>query len=137
MKQLEYMYGRFVGAVSEGRKMEKTEVDAVGRGHVWTGDMAKPIKLVDRFGGLGDAIDEAKHRMGLDVAEKVQLVELPEVKGGLFALLGRALGGAQADAQLGVMDLPAVRSLLNTLPTSVLTDPAVPQARLPFDLEWW
>ena len=137
MKQLEYSYGRFVGAVSEGRKMEKTEVDAVGRGHVWTGDMAKPIRLVDRLGGLGDAIDEAKSRMGLPVTEKVQLVELPEVSGGLFALLGKVLGGSQAAATPGLMDLPIVRSLLDTLPVSVLTDPTAAQARMPFDLEWW
>ena len=43
-----YMYGRFVGAVAEGRKMTKDEVDAVGRGHVCTGEQAKPIELVDR-----------------------------------------------------------------------------------------
>jgi protease-4 len=137
MKQLEYMYGRFVGAVAEGRKMEKTEVDTVGRGHVWTGDMAKPIKLVDRFGGLGDAIDEAKTRMGLPLTERVQLVELPEVSGGLLALVGKFLGGAQAQATPSLLDLPVVRSLLSSLPASVLTGEAVPQARMPFDLEWW
>ena len=37
-------------------------IDAVGRGHVFTGEQARPLKLVDRFGGLGDAIDEAKRR---------------------------------------------------------------------------
>src|SRR6185436_8793241 len=50
-EKLRYMYGRFVGAVSEGRGLKQGEVDAVGRGHVWSGTQAMPIKLIDRFGG--------------------------------------------------------------------------------------
>jgi protease-4 len=40
LEKLSYMYGRFVGAVAEGRRMKKEQVDAVGRGRVWTGEMA-------------------------------------------------------------------------------------------------
>ena len=71
--KLRYMYGRFVGAVAEGRKHDEGRGRRVGRGHVWTGAQAKPIKLVDRFGGLGDALDEAKQRMGLGAEHAVQL----------------------------------------------------------------
>src|SRR5207249_2501931 len=63
--QLRYMYGRFVGAVAEGRGLTRDAVDAVGRGHVWSGAQAMPIKLIDRYGGLGDALAEAKRRMGV------------------------------------------------------------------------
>src|SRR5678815_5640334 len=66
--KLRYMYGRFVAAVSEGRGITKDDVDAIGRGHVWSGAQAMPIKLIDKFGGLGDALDEAKRRMGLPEA---------------------------------------------------------------------
>lgn len=136
MDKLKYMYGRFVGAVAEGRGMKKDEVDGVGRGHVWSGTMAKANKLVDRFGGLGDAIDEAKRRMGLSPGTRVQIYELPSLPPGLLGTLGKLIG-LRAEAQvLGPTDLPVIRSLLQGVPGSVLVDPSQPQARLPFDLTW-
>ncbi|MBA3394753.1 MAG: signal peptide peptidase SppA [Deltaproteobacteria bacterium] len=135
MAQLRYMYGRFVGAVAEGRGMKKDEVDAVGRGHVWTGEMAKQVKLVDRFGGLGEAIDEAKLRMGLSLDTRVQLHELPALPGSFFGTIGR-LFGLSADPPVSVADLPVVRELVRGIPASVLVDPGAAQARLPFDLTW-
>ena len=133
--QLRYMYGRFVGAVADGRAMTKEAVDAVGRGHVWTGDQARPIKLVDRFGGLNDALDEAKRRIGLAPATAVQLVELPALPAGVLAALGSLLG-VTSESPLGIAELPVIRQLLQGVPASVLVAPGVPQARLPFDLRW-
>jgi protease-4 len=138
MDKLKYMYGRFVGAVAEGRGMKKDDVDAVGRGHVWSGTMAKDNKLVDRFGGLGDAIDEAKKRMGIDKYERVQLYELPNLPTGLFGQLGKLIGLRVEDQQKTItpLDLPIMRDLLQGVPGSVLVDPSKPQARMPFDLSW-
>jgi len=136
LDKLRYMYGRFVGAVAEGRSMKKDEVDAVGRGHVWTGTQALPIKLVDRFGGFGDALDEAKKRMKIGANTKVQLVELPKVPS---SLLGKLLGlpGVSASEQaLSLTDLPVVKELLRGIPASVLAEPEAAQARLPFDVMW-
>ncbi len=131
--KLRYLYGRFVGAVADGRGMKKDEVDAVGRGHVWTGSQALPIKLVNKFGGLGDAIDEAKRRAGLSLDTKVTLVELPKPPAGLFGKLGSLFG---VHAASSVIDLPVVRSLLKGLPASALLGDRGPQARLPFDVVW-
>ena len=78
MEQMRYMYSRFVGAVAAGRKLTRDAVDQVGRGHVYTGDEALPNKLVDTFGGLGDAIEDAKRRMHLGADTKVSLYELPK-----------------------------------------------------------
>lgn len=131
--KLRYMYGRFVGAVAEGRKLKKDDVDAVGRGHVYTAAQALPLRLVDRLGGLGDAIDEAKRRMGLSVDTRVQLVELPSVPASLLGTLGSLIGlGAAASPGLSVTDVPAIRELLRGVPASVLAAPGAPQARLPF-----
>ncbi|HLL25949.1 MAG TPA: signal peptide peptidase SppA [Kofleriaceae bacterium] len=135
MDKLAYMYGRFVGAVAEGRGMKKDEVDQVGRGHVWSGAMAKDKKLVDRFGGLGDAIDEAKKRMGLTATTRVQLYELPNLPSSIFGRLGR-LVGVRAEDTVAPTDLPMLRELLRGVPSSVLVSPSSPQARLPFDLSW-
>jgi len=67
-----------------------------GRGHVWTGAQAQPIHLVDRFGGLEDAIDEAKRRIGLSPETKVQLYELPNTPPSLLGALGTWLGVSEA-----------------------------------------
>ncbi|HSR96009.1 MAG TPA: signal peptide peptidase SppA, partial [Kofleriaceae bacterium] len=133
--KLRYMYGRFVSAVAEGRAITKDEVDAIGRGHVWSGTQALPIKLVDKFGGLGDVLDEAKRRMGLSGSTKIQLVELPAVPSTLLGELGK-LFGAQAEAALSLTDLPVIRDLLRGVPASVLVAPGVPHTRLPFDIVW-
>jgi len=133
--KLRYMYGRFVAAVSEGRGITKDDVDAVGRGHVWSGAQAMPIKLIDKFGGLGDALDEAKRRMGLPEATKVQLVELPALPSSLLGTLGKLIG-AEADTALSITDVPIIRELLQGVPASMLLAPGVAQARLPFDIIW-
>jgi protease-4 len=133
--KLRYMYGRFVGAVAEGRGMSKDDVDAIGRGHVWSGAQAMPIKLVDKFGGLGDALDEAKRRMGLADTTQVQLFELPNQPSSLLGDLGKLIG-LHAEASLSIADLPVVKELLQGVPASVLVAPGVPHARLPFDIVW-
>ena len=133
--KLRYMYGRFVGAVAEGRGIQKDAVDAVGRGHVWTGSQAMPIKLVDKFGGLGDALDEAKRRIGAGRNDQVQLVELPNLRSSLLGAIGNLLG-VSADAPLQLSDLPAVKEVLRGVPASLLVGPGTAQARLPFEISW-
>src|SRR5262249_19220232 len=78
MEELRYVYGRFIGAAAEGRKIQKERGDAISRGRVYTGAMAKTVQLVDRFGGLGDALDEAKRRMGVSPDTELTLYELPK-----------------------------------------------------------
>jgi protease-4 len=135
MDKLRYMYGRFVGAVAEGRGMTKDEVDGVGRGHVYTGVQAKGARLVDRFGGLGDALDEAKRRMKLGTDAKVQLVELPAMPA---SLLGKVTGllGVHAEAPVSLTDLPVIKDLVRGVAPSILVAPEQAQARLPYDLSW-
>ncbi|MDX2094036.1 MAG: signal peptide peptidase SppA [Kofleriaceae bacterium] len=135
LDKLRYMYGRFVGAVAEGRSMKKDEVDAVGRGHVYTGEQAKTARLVDRFGGFGDALDEAKRRMKLAPDAKVTLVELPNVPTSLFGALGK-LFGVRAEQQLSVTDLPVFKELVRGIPPSILMSPEGAQARLPYEMTW-
>jgi protease-4 len=140
---LRYMYGRFVGAVAEGRGMTQDAVDAIGRGHVWTGVQAMPIKLVDRFGGLGDAIEEAKRRIGLLPGAEIELRELPEQPASLLAALGDLIAGGgsgggdeSGSRTLRISDLPGIRELLLAIPAGLLVDPGQAQARLPFDIHW-
>jgi protease-4 len=135
LDKLRYMYGRFVGAVAEGRRMKKDEVDAVGRGRVYTGEQAMTARLVDKFGGFGDALDEAKRRMKLGTDARVTLVELPKLPSSLFGALGN-LFGVRAEQPFSVTDLPVFKELVRGIPPSILVSPDGAQARLPYDLTW-
>ena len=61
-QEIDSIYSQFLGRVAEGRKMTKEQVNIVARGRVWTGSDAKEIGLVDKIGGLRDAIDYAAKR---------------------------------------------------------------------------
>jgi protease-4 len=132
---LRYSYSRFVGAVAEGRHLSKTDVDAAGRGHVYTGEQAKAVKLIDVYGGLGDAIDEAKKRMGLAAGTKIQLYELPEPPKSLLGTAGKLLGVHAGDDE-GLLGLPLAKQLLRGIPGSALVAPEGAQARLPYDISF-
>jgi protease-4 len=59
LESIEHIYKTFVVHVAEGRKMTFAQVDAIAQGRVWTGSDAVKIGLVDKIGGLEDAIHEA------------------------------------------------------------------------------
>lgn len=52
---VESIYTRFVGIVSEARKLPVSRVDEIGQGQVWDGGTARQMGLVDQFGGLQEA----------------------------------------------------------------------------------
>ncbi len=58
-------YERFIDLVARGREMTPEAVEAIAGGRVWTGQQALRLGLVDRLGGLQDAIDLAAERAGL------------------------------------------------------------------------
>jgi len=58
-------YRDFVNNVAEARNMDPERVDELGRGRVWTGAQAMEAGLVDRLGGLQDAVDSAAALAGL------------------------------------------------------------------------
>ena len=56
---VETIYKTFVTRVATGRKMTFAQVDAIAQGRVWTGADALKLGLVDKIGGLEDALDFA------------------------------------------------------------------------------
>ncbi len=58
-ESVEQVYKTFVSHVAQGRKMTIAQVDSIGQGRVWSGSQAVKIGLVDKIGGLDDAIHEA------------------------------------------------------------------------------
>jgi protease-4 len=82
-RQIKEFYDEFVKRVSEGRKMSYEQVDAVGRGRVWTGKQAKENGLVDELGGLNLALAIAKEKAGIPQDAEVEILSLPKGRGGL------------------------------------------------------
>ena len=79
-------YQYFLGLVAKQRHMTVAQVNDIAQGRVWTGDQALKVKLVDKLGGLSDAIDQAKKLAKLDARDHAQIEELP-VQAGLFGKL--------------------------------------------------
>jgi protease-4 len=59
LEGVEQIYKTFVAHVAQGRKMSFAQVDSIAQGRVWSGSQALKIGLVDKIGGLDDALKEA------------------------------------------------------------------------------
>jgi len=117
-KMMQSVYDLFVARVAEGRNKQKSEVDAVAQGRVWTGGAALQRGLVDQLGGLEDALAEARtlSKLGEEVPLEVYpppptLLDWLGSFGGVsapFGLdaaaveLGRLLSPREADAVLDI-----------------------------------
>jgi protease-4 len=82
-------YDTFVAKAAEGRGRTPEEIEAVAQGRVWTGREALDKGLVDRLGGMEEAVAAARERAGMAPDTPVRLVVLPERKGFLATLLER------------------------------------------------
>jgi protease-4 len=78
-RMLDRIYDDFVERVSAARDMTPEEVDAIGRGRVFTGVQAWENGLVDVVGGFDEALVEAKKLADIEPDVKVQLVDYPRV----------------------------------------------------------
>lgn len=72
---VEQVYNTFVSHVAAGRKMTFAQVDSIGQGRVWSGSEAIKIGLVDKIGGMDDAI---KYAASLVKLKKYTTVDFPE-----------------------------------------------------------
>jgi len=91
------VYEDFLKVVAEGRKMERDSVHEVAQGRVWLGLNAREKGLVDKFGGLRDAIKEAQELAGLKEAE---ILQVPALHSGRANLLEKLLSEDGNDAPL-------------------------------------
>jgi protease-4 len=62
---LDNMHGQFIHDVAVGRKVKDEEIKAIANGRVWTGEQAKPLKLVDDLGDFQTAVDETAKMVGI------------------------------------------------------------------------
>jgi protease IV len=125
--QIELIYSQFKLRVAEGRKKEETFIDSIAQGRVWTGLRAKEIGLIDRFGGIQDAVQCAA---GMAKLDEYQVREYPQQDNIFDRILGKSNPLSYANkmkAEMGeenykiYLELKRIKELSNTA-----------QARLPF-----
>jgi protease-4 len=83
------IYLDFITKVAEGRGMKVADVDSIGQGRVWSGEDALEIGLVDKLGGIGDAIKIAANMAKL---ENYRIVEFPVQKDPMQAIMEELTG---------------------------------------------
>jgi protease IV len=120
---LQASYDRFIDRVAAARGMTPAAADALARGRLWSGARAIEVGLVDRYGGMHEAVDRAANMAGLlsrpgegvqirhypappTLVERIRALfglELPLPLGSLGSLGqgGRAGTGALADPLTG------------------------------------
>jgi protease-4 len=79
------IYELFVARVAEGRRKTPETIGLAAEGRLFGGSKGVEVGLVDRLGGLGDAIDRALELAKLPAETPIDVVAAP---GGLLALLG-------------------------------------------------
>lgn len=119
-------YRQFIGLVAQARAKTPEQIDAIAQGHVWIGTQAKQRGLVDKLGGLDDAITAAAERANLGDDYAVSYVERPMSNWETLAL---RLSNSEAAVAIGKQfalpslprglidssDLRAARLLLDSL----------------------
>jgi protease IV len=96
--EMQSTYDLFVSRVAAGRRLTAAEVDALGRGRVWTGSQARARGLVDELGGLDTAFQIAKTKAHIDAKSSVSVVVYPPRRG-LFDVLAN-LSNPSSEAHL-------------------------------------
>ncbi len=123
------IYKTFLGRVSEGRNIAVAAVDSIAQGRVWTGTRAVDLKLVDKIGGLQDAIDCAARMAKL---KDYRVREYPEPVSwweSLFSSYKRNTKAAALKEEFGEQAMGIYSSL-----KKVKTITGSNQARLPFEM---
>lgn len=88
------IYNRFVNLVASTRNLSAEYVDGIARGRVWSGTDALKLGLVDRLGGLDDAIAYAAKKA--ELGENYRIREYPERKPLYEQILEELKGDAKA-----------------------------------------
>jgi protease-4 len=104
---LDDVYGQFVTAVAQGRKLDESAVRAFADGRIYSGQQAHALKMVDELGGFEEAVEAAGKLAG--VPGKPKLI-LPRRRFSFTDLLKSELGLGGPTALLPA--LPSLRTPL-------------------------
>ena len=88
---LSNVHDQFVAAVAKGRKVEVGVIRPIADGRVFTGEQAQKLGLVDKLGGLQDAVALAGERAGI-VGKPSRLEYREGEESWVWRMVGRAVG---------------------------------------------
>lgn len=128
-KIVDGIYETFLQRVSEGRGMSISEVDEVGQGRVWSGQMAIDAGLVDELGGLEYAVQAAVK--AADITD-YQLVEYPKFSDPFTSIVEKFQGSSMLESQLS--DSQFGRYLKYIIQAKEMTSGYSVQMLMPFDI---
>jgi protease-4 len=118
---IERGYQRFIGKVAAARHKTPEQIDAIAQGRVWSGTQAQERGLVDKIGGLKDAIAAAAQAANLGDNYRVSYVEKPLTFWERLAMnmsndaLVRFAHAVLPQMPLGLLDQPQIREQLRLL----------------------
>ncbi len=107
-----WIYDKFITKVSEGRNLNKEDVDKIGRGRVWTGHQAKELGLIDEIGGLTKAIELVKELINVPPGEDVKLDIWPKKQSFFNTMFQRRLIQSRSDLESRLKQMMQVFQLL-------------------------
>jgi len=123
------IYHTFKTRVSDGRLLSMDYVDSLAQGRVWTGTYAKSNGLVDKIGGIQNAI-ECAARMAKIKNNNYKVREYPEKKSFLEQLMSgykKSISEKLIANQIGIAEADLLKEL-----KQIKTMKGVPQAKMPF-----
>jgi protease-4 len=131
-------YDSFLNLVAQTRELPKATVAEIAQGRVWSGREAQKLGLVDRLGGLEDAIASAVKLA--ELGDDWTLQDYPKPRTWEEILLDRLFNSVRRSPRSGVVpdaltrEFENVRADLQSL--QGLNDPIGAYARLPFNLRF-
>ena len=96
-ERLQAGYDRFLEVVEAGRKLSRKELEPLAEGRVFSGSQAAAGRLVDKLGGLADAVGRARELAGLSGENDAAVIFLPERPRTLLQELLDITGGLAHD----------------------------------------
>jgi protease-4 len=123
---MERTYALFIGHVAAGRRMNRSAVEAIANGHVWTGAVARKLGLVDELGGLDKAVDIAREEAGIRPGETVAIDFYPPPSSWLDLFFARR------EPRLPAVLAEAVKALETGSPRLLQLPPEVARLARPF-----
>jgi protease IV len=122
------IYHDFISRVASGRNKNISFIDSIGQGRIWSGERALQLGLIDRIGGVQDALDCAARMAKLNI---YRLREYPEPENFLDLLLNNYSQTVKAKTIREDLGDQGVKWYETMSVYSSLS--GIPQARLPFE----
>ncbi len=129
-ESVEKIYTTFVNRVAKGRKMTFEQVDAIAQGRVWSGAEALKIGLVDKIGGMDEALAEAAKLANI---KKYKTQDFPEYEKNFMDDFKSNFGLAQSKQEL-IKEEIGVENYLILQKIKRMTQQKGIQAMMPFEI---